>query len=175
MGLLARYRIETPVPVTVRWALPASSVAASLARAVAREHLATAEGGARNVYRLTGTVSGREVALRVGISATHRGSQTSLAVTGTIHDVGAGAELRARLVVPGAASGTWILVMAAGAVIVVLSVVAGQPWAVVMGLLVLVGLVFSPEIRQRRLRRLARDLAAILAAVPAWDGTRSAP
>jgi hypothetical protein len=95
-------------------------------------------------------------------------------VTGEVHDAGTGSEFRGAMLVPGAASGTWVLVFAAVAVIGVLSLVGGFPWLLPLWVLVLVLMLFAPEIRRRTLRRRARDVAAILAAIadghaPSWD------
>ena len=165
MGLLARFREEDPVPVTVRSPRPATEVVEALAAALAVEHLAAAPGGQPILYRLQGAAEGRSVSLRVSASATHTGAWPFYALAGEVHDAGTGSEFRGGLVVPGAASGTWALVLAASAVIGVLLLVGGYPWLLPLWALGFVLLLFAPEIRRRKLRRVARDVAAILASI----------
>ena len=165
MRWLDGYLREVPVPVRVRSPHPASEVVEAVGAAVAREHLASVPGGARAVYRLRGTVTGPTVSLRVSYSGPHMGEWPFYSVTGEVHDAGTGSEFRGRMILPGAASRTWLLVFAAVPIIGVLLLVAGFPWVLPVSLLGFVLLPFGPEIRRRNACRVARDVEAILASI----------
>lgn len=169
-----RYSRADPEPVTVRWPRPASDTLRALGAVLAGEHLAIVPGE-RAVYRLEGTVDTRRVALRVSMSGTHLGNWPSHTVTGEVRDVGNGSELRGELVLPGAASGTWVWVLAASAAIGVLLPVAGFAEALPLWALGFFPLLFAPEIRGRSQRRRARDIESILASIGGPRDDRNLP
>jgi hypothetical protein len=175
MRILDRYRKVDPLPVTVTWPSSAAQVLAAIGAAIAVEYLAPVAGDAWTVYRLQGSVTGRMVSLRVSLSGTHLGAWPYYTLTGDVRDVGQGSEFRGGMIVPGAASGTWILVLAASVVIGVLLVVAGMPEVLPVWAFGFVTLLFAPEIRSRVLRRRARDVAAILASITSVGAPAPAP